>query len=122
MSTEKDEQPDELHLTVRGWKNGVLAFAEAHTFKGEFNELGEDISTMAARQIARVADAPLHMIEIEFMDEPDQKKRFCRFGTDRSRMVAPVAVELEGDERANFLEVGDDCAGLAAEFKKPSVH
>lgn len=81
-------------LTVRGWKNGVLEFAEAHTFHGEFNERGEDIQTMADRQIAQVATAPLHLIEIEFMDEPDREKRFMRLGPDKERMVEPHPVNF----------------------------
>lgn len=34
------------------------------------------------------------MVEIEFLDQPDQGRRFFRIGTDPSAMVVPIPVDL----------------------------
>ena len=70
-------------IAVRGYAGGVKVF----------EEIVDDDSDMAQQHIKRVAHHPRHMIEIEFLDEPDPLERFFRFGTDASGMINPKEVE-----------------------------
>lgn len=54
------------------------------------------IQVMAERHVAMCGDRP-YMIEIEFLDEPDQLQRFFRIGTDKQGMVVPIAMDLLTD-------------------------
>ena len=49
--------------------------------------------------------AKLHMVEIEFLDEPDQNERYFRCGTDTARMGLPIGVDA-GEIDAAFFELG----------------
>lgn len=49
---------------------------------------------LAAKHAKAMVAHELHMIEIEFLDEPNPLERFFRFGTDPSGMVIPIAVDL----------------------------
>jgi hypothetical protein len=82
-----------IHLAIRRFANGKLLF-EQHI------ELEEDriegLIAAAARDNAVMVTAhELHMIEIEFLDEPNVEERFFRFGTDPAGMVAPVRIDLD---------------------------
>ena len=79
-----------IRMRVRGYGNGALIFQE--TVEVE-DEPGLDL--LAKVQIDRLKPfADKSMVEIEFLDELDPKERFFRFGTDRSRMVSPIAIDL----------------------------
>jgi hypothetical protein len=47
-----------------------------------------------AQKHVKLAGTRPHMIEFEFLDEPDQLKRFLRVGTDPRGMVKPIALDL----------------------------
>ena len=56
---------------------------------------------LAVKQGKALAQHDLHMIEIEFLDEPNREQAFFRIGTDPRGMVRPVGVDLAklGDKR-----------------------
>jgi len=82
---------EQINLAIRGWKNGVLAFEDR--VSAAEGELAEMLPVLAERHAGVFAEAP-HMIEIEFLDEPDLLKRFFRFGTDPRGMARPLRVDL----------------------------
>ncbi len=78
---------DKVRLAIRGFANGVLAFAE-------YVDCSEDdLQALGETHAKRLVGQP-HMIEIEFLDEPDLTQRFFRFGTDPRGMVRPLKVDL----------------------------
>lgn len=81
--------PEPISLRVRVYVDGKveadeLVTAPAAQMDGFLPQLGE-------KHAALFADRP-HMIEFEFIDEPDPLKRFFRFGTDPGQMVTPIQV------------------------------
>lgn len=83
-----------MRVVIRGFAEGKLLFKDQVEVEGD-DALEESLLLQLAEkhgdQIARHA---LHMIEIEFLDEPDPIQRFFRFGTDRAGMVEPVRIDL----------------------------
>jgi hypothetical protein len=75
-------------MTIRGFIGGVLQFEEQ--LDGEAVDL-ESLAEGHGLTILALPGGDMHMIEIEFMDEPDPLTRFFRFGTDTSMMVMPMA-------------------------------
>jgi hypothetical protein len=90
-----------IHLAVRGYVDGKQQFEDLITiFDPDAIEHGLD--KIAEKHAAVLASHTLHMIEIEFLDEPDAQHRFFRFGTDPSGMMIPIRLDrranTEGDE------------------------
>lgn len=87
-------------LAIRGFRAGQRMFEEL--VDADSLDIGE-LAEQHALQLAFPHSATgtdgnngtLHMVEIEFLDEPDPHQRFFRFGTDPSGMICPVAINLE---------------------------
>ena len=82
----------QTNIIVRGYANGILKFTEPLSLDEE--DIKNILPLYAERHAAAMAAHTLHMIEIEFLDEPDPLQRFFRFGTDPGGMVAPMQVKL----------------------------
>jgi hypothetical protein len=84
----------ELRLAIRGWKTGEdqPLFEDRLTVKPR--DIDKLLPQYAARHGRLLAETG-GMVEIEFLDEPNPEERYFRFGTDPSKMVAPVAVDLK---------------------------
>jgi hypothetical protein len=85
-------------LVIRGFAHGKLQF-EDHTVVDADNFVTL-ISSLATKHAAAMAAHELHMIEIEFLDAPENE-RFCRFGTDPSGMTIPIRINLDGKVEVN---------------------
>ncbi len=87
-------EPIMIRIAVRGFAHGKRVFED----KAEVSDanLEKLLPALAMKHAKAMARHELHMIEIEFLDEPDPNERFFRFGTDPAGMVAPVAVDLGG--------------------------
>jgi hypothetical protein len=76
-------------IRVRGYGGDALIFQETIAF-----EEGDDLERIAAEHMTLLLPHPMHMLEFEFMDELDPNQRYFRWGTDKRRMVQPVAFDL----------------------------
>lgn len=82
-----------IHLAIRGYIRGVKQFEE----RIDTNDDGDGLDQLAEKHALRLLGLPggdKHMIEIEFLDEPDPLQRFCRFGTDPHSMVQPIELNF----------------------------
>jgi hypothetical protein len=82
-----------IRLAIRGFiEGGFKIFEDRATVPVEGME--SYLRGLAETHAKRLAAHELHMIEIEFLDEPDENQRFFRFGTDPQGMVQPIAIDL----------------------------
>lgn len=81
-----------IRLAIRGYADGRRLFED----RVEIPEDGlEDLLPGLAEKHAKAMAAhERHIIEIEFLDEPDPMQRFFRFGTDLSGMILPLEMPL----------------------------
>jgi len=76
-------------IMIRGFVGRKLIFEEAADADAV------DLETLAAKHATVMAAYKHHMLEFEFLDEPDPLQRFFRFGTDPSAMVRPIRLDLD---------------------------
>lgn len=80
-------------LAFRGYAGKKIVFEETAAIPEE--DLDKVLPDLAERHAEALANQKMHMIEIEFLDEPDQNQRFFRFGTDPSGMVMPILLPIK---------------------------
>ncbi len=82
--------PDKMRVAIRGFVGRTVLFED----RVELDEssLAELLPSLAEKHALAMSRHELHMIEIEFLDEPDVQQRFFRIGTDPSGMVMPLKV------------------------------
>jgi hypothetical protein len=81
-----------VRLAIRGFTRYVKQFEDRVEIDSE--DLENLVPSLAEKHATAMAGHTLHMIEIEFLDELDPMDRFFRFGTDPSRMVVPIEIDL----------------------------
>jgi hypothetical protein len=81
-----------LRLAIRGFANGRKQFEDRVDV--DDRALDQVIPDLATKHGRAMAEQRLHMIEIEFLDEPNEWLRYFRFGTDPRGMVMPIRVDL----------------------------
>jgi hypothetical protein len=78
-----------MTVTIRCFVGHELLFEETIDA-----EPGGPFTASIAEEHAKILAAhPLHTVEMEFLDEPPDR-RFVRFGTDPSMMIRPQKLDL----------------------------
>jgi hypothetical protein len=81
-----------VRLAIRGYAAGKIQFEDRVDLNSA--EIEQLVPGLAEKHATAMAEHRLHMIEIEFLDEPNPNERFFRMGTDPSRMVLPLEIDL----------------------------
>jgi hypothetical protein len=81
-----------MRLAIRGFAGYLKKFEDR--IEIDPDDIERLIPALAEKHGEALAAHRLHMIEIEFLDELDPMDRFFRIGTDPSRMVVPIAIDL----------------------------
>jgi hypothetical protein len=81
-----------LRVAIRGFAADKIQFEDRVVI--DSNDLDKLLPALAFKHAAAMAAHDLHMIEIEFLDEPDPLQRFFRIGTDPSGTVDPFKIDL----------------------------
>lgn len=81
-----------LRVAIRGFAAGKIVFEDQVVVADA--DLDKILPAYAEKHATAMAEHRLHMIEIEFLDEPDPLQRFFRIGTNPSVMVVPFPIDL----------------------------
>ena len=81
-----------MRLAIRGFVGKTVKFEDC--IEVSMMDLDTVLPKLAEEHAEKLTAHELHMIEIEFLDEPNKHARFFRFGTDPSGMVVPIALPL----------------------------
>jgi hypothetical protein len=84
-----------IHVAIRGYGSGKKQFEDRIMLDDQ--SLEKLVPGLAEKHSTALAAHQLHMIEIEFLDEPDPNQRFFRFGTDSFDMVNPIRIDRDAD-------------------------
>ncbi len=77
-----------MRIAVRCWAGGELLWIDRVTITND-----DEVPQLVEKHAHSLAhEQRPHMLEMEFLDEPDPLQRFFRFGTDPSAMVMPIEV------------------------------
>ena len=85
-----NDKPLAIDMLVRVYLNGELHSQDRHSAASP--EALAGLIDIWAKTHEGLGNLGPVMVELEFLDEPDQALRYFRFGTDPQRMVLPVAV------------------------------
>jgi hypothetical protein len=83
-----------LRVAIRGFVRGQKIFEDRLDLDPE--EMDQLLPELAKKHSDKMLTYELHVIEMEFLDEPDQMQRYFRFGTDKSGMVRPIKINGPG--------------------------
>jgi hypothetical protein len=81
-----------VRLAIRGFAGREKQFEDRVDV--DTDEMWKILPALAEKHANALSSHELHMIEIEFLDEPNENERFFRLGTDPAGMVMPIRVEL----------------------------
>ena len=82
-----------IRLAIRGFVAGQKQFEDLLVLNDD-SKLESTIEHLANNHAEALTAHALHMIEIEFLDEPNPLARFFRFGSDPRMMRRPMMIDL----------------------------
>jgi len=81
-----------IHLAIRGYLKSTLQWESLVDIDSD--KLDELLPSLAEKHAEECVAGKLGMIEIEFLDEPNENERYFRMGVDPSGMVMPMEIKL----------------------------
>lgn len=80
-----------MKIAFRLYKRGKLILDEAHDVT---EDKWKDLAQQLGKEHAEEMFKHPHIVEVEFLDQPNPAFRFFRFGTDVERMKNPLRISL----------------------------